>query len=152
MTGFNLDEFLPYRLNVLAEEVSKRLSAIYAERFDLDVAQWRILANLGARGEATAQEIARLTMSHKSTISRAVQQLRDRGWIERDVSAEDKRSLTLSLTAEGKRAFQKILPLALSFERDLLAEVPAADAKALARGVSALELALRKSRDKRPSS
>jgi hypothetical protein len=53
---FDLEDFLPFRLNVLAQEVSERLSEIYAKRFNLDIPQWRILANLASRGEMTAQE------------------------------------------------------------------------------------------------
>ncbi len=143
---FHIDMFLPFRLNVLAQEVSERLSHIYAERFGLDIPQWRILANLASRGQTTAQDIARLTLSHKSTISRAVQQLEDRRLIARTVSDADKRSFALSLTPDGKRLFRQLLPQVLDFERNLMAELTEAEGRALLKGISALESALTRSR------
>lgn len=148
-TGFRLEDFLPFRLTVLAQEVSERLSNIYTERFGIDIPQWRVLANLASRGEATAQEIVRITHNHKSTISRAVQELEDRGLIARDVSSADKRAYALRLTGEGKRLFRRLLPLVLEFEKKLLASIPAGDARALLRGVGALETQLRRSRGER---
>ena len=139
---FKLGEFLPFRLNVLAQTVSEQLSAIYAARFNLDTPQWRILANLASRGDMTAQDIARITYSHKSTISRAVQELEDRGLIARKVSSSDKRSFTLALTSEGRRLFRQLLPLVLDFERNLIASLSDADARALLKGLAGLEAAL----------
>lgn len=145
-SAFHIDMFLPFRLNVLAQEVSERLSRIYAERFGLDIPQWRILANLASRGQTTAQDIARFTLSHKSTISRAVQQLEDRGLIARTVSDADKRSFAMNLTAEGKRLFRQLLPQVLDFERNLMAELTEAEGRALLKGIAALESALTRSR------
>lgn len=139
---FKLGEFLPFRLNVLAQTVSEQLSAIYATRFNLDIPQWRILANLASRGDITAQDVARVTYSHKSTISRAVQELEDRGLIAREVSTSDKRSFTLALTSEGRRLFRQLLPLVLDFERNLIASLSDADARALLKGLAGLESAL----------
>lgn len=148
--GFRLEEFLPFRLNVLAQEVSERLSHIYAEKFSLDIPQWRILANLASRGQTTAPDIAQFTMSHKSTISRAVQQLEDRNLIARAVSNADKRSFALQLTSEGKRLFKQMLPQVLAFERELMASMSESEGRALLKGVSALEGSLRSSRKDRP--
>jgi DNA-binding MarR family transcriptional regulator len=141
-SNFALNDFLPFRLNVLAQTVSERLSAIYASKFNLDIPQWRILANLASRGDMTAQDIARITYSHKSTVSRAVQELENRGLIARKVSSADKRSFTLALTSEGRRMFRQLLPLVLEFERKLMASISDADARALLKGLAALETVL----------
>ena len=106
-SNFALNDFLPFRLNVLAQTVSERLSAIYA-----------------------------------STVSRAVQELQNRGLIARKVSSADKRSFTLALTSEGRRMFRQLLPLVLEFERKLMASISDADARALLKGLAALETVL----------
>lgn len=141
-SNFALKDFLPFRLNVLAQTVSEQLSAIYASKFNLDIPQWRILANLASRGDMTAQDIACITYSHKSTVSRAVQELEKRGLIARKVSPADKRSFTLALTSEGRRMFRQLLPLVLEFERKLMASISDANAHALLKGLSALETVL----------
>jgi DNA-binding MarR family transcriptional regulator len=136
---FKLERFLPYRLNILAQEVSVRLSAIYSERFGLDIPQWRILANLASRGDMTAQAIAKLTLSHKSTISRAVAELESRKLIERVTDKTDKRAYKLRLTAKGKMLFAELLPLVLGFEEKLLEGFSSAEAKSLSVALLALE-------------
>jgi DNA-binding MarR family transcriptional regulator len=136
---FNLGDFLPFRLNVLAQEVSTRLSEIYAKRFNLDIPQWRILANLAARGQMTAQEVAFVTFSHKSTISRAVAELETRKLIERTTSSRDKRAFAIRMTAKGQKLFEQLLPLVLAFEQDVLKKLKMPEQKMLLEGLKALE-------------
>jgi DNA-binding MarR family transcriptional regulator len=71
-----------------------------------------------------------------------VQELEDRGLIARKVSSSDKRSFTLALTSEGRRLFRQLLPLVLDFERNLIASLSDADARALLKGLAGLEAAL----------
>ena len=139
---FALENFLPFRLNRLAAEVSERLSEIYSERFGLDIPKWRVLATLSAGDETTAQEIVASTRTHKSTISRAVQELEIRGLVERAVSGGDKRALALRLTPEGRKLFRQLQPLVLAHVEELMGKISAADTKALLKGIAALEDAL----------
>jgi DNA-binding MarR family transcriptional regulator len=136
---FRLEDFLPFRLNVVAQEVSERLSEIYAKRFSLDIPQWRILANLASRGEMTAQEVAFVTFSHKSTISRAVAELQVRKLIERTTSAKDRRAFSMRLTPKGSKVFGELLPLVLEFEQSLMSKLVASERQMLSDGLAALE-------------
>ena len=43
----NLEEFLPYRLSVLSNTVSRGIAAAYVDRFGLSIREWRIIAVLG---------------------------------------------------------------------------------------------------------
>jgi DNA-binding MarR family transcriptional regulator len=139
--AFVLARFLPFRLNRLAAEVSQRLAAIYAERFGLDIPQWRVLATLSG-GPCSAQDIVASTRTHKSTISRAVKDLEKRRLIERGVLGHDKRSYSLRLTASGHKMFKQLQPLVLDYEQGLLDKLEAAETKALLRGLGALEAVL----------
>jgi DNA-binding MarR family transcriptional regulator len=143
---FHLEDFLPFRLNILAQEVSEQLSAIYRERFELEIPQWRILANLASRGPMTAQAIVRVTLSHKSTISRAVTELEARSLIERVIDRSDKRAFTLRLTVKGKSLFARLLPHVLSFEKDLMNRFSLAETKSIASALKALEREILKDR------
>jgi DNA-binding MarR family transcriptional regulator len=121
---FSLQRFLPFRLNRLAAEVSRRLSAVYAERFGLDIPEWRVLATLQSDGPATAQAIVHSTRTHKSTISRAVAALEERGLIVRQESKVDAREIVLRLTRRGQGLMREILPLVLAEEEMMLAALP----------------------------
>ncbi len=114
-----LETFLPYRLNVLAAAVSEGLSRVYAARFGIDIPGWRVLATLGQFGEGTATLIGQHSHMHKTKVSRAVGELAARGLIERSPSAEDGRVQVLTLTDEGRRMYQDIVPLALAYEEKL---------------------------------
>jgi DNA-binding MarR family transcriptional regulator len=143
MADFDLTRFLPFRLNRLAAEISEQLATLYAERFDIDIPQWRVLATLSSGDEWTAKAIVASTRTHKSTISRAVEALTRRGLIEAVQSPDDKRAFPLRLTAAGRKLFRQLEPLVLDYERALLARLSESEGRALAKGIGALERALK---------
>jgi DNA-binding MarR family transcriptional regulator len=111
---------LVFSLDRLAGESANRLRAAIAGKFDLDLAQWRIVAELGDDGGSTAQAISRSSGMHKSTVSRAVAALLAAGWIELHEDSADGRRAILQLTAKGRRAYAAVAPLANSAERQIL--------------------------------
>jgi DNA-binding MarR family transcriptional regulator len=142
MPSLDLPSFLPFRLNRLAAEISHRLSAIYAERFELDIPQWRVLATLADGAEWTAQEIVASTRTHKSTISRAVAELETRKLVSRVQHEADGRAMTLQLTARGRQVMERLIPLAKRFEAELLSALTPADRRSLTEGIASLERSL----------
>ena len=115
-----LDRFVPYRLSVLSNVVSRAFALLYAERFDLAIPQWRVLAVLGMAAPQSAGEVSERTAMDKVRVSRAVRSLLASGLIERGISADDKRRASLTLTRRGKAIYAKIIPLAHSVEASLL--------------------------------
>jgi DNA-binding MarR family transcriptional regulator len=111
-----LERFLPYRLNVLASLTSNALAQIYAERFGLSIPAWRVIATLGQYEYRTARDIAAHGVMHKSTVSRAVSVLEQRGLIVRKPNEEDRREELLELTVEGREIYDALAPEALAFE------------------------------------
>ncbi len=116
-----LEDFLPYRLNVLASLTSNALAQIYAERFGLTIPGWRVVATLGQYGVRTARDIAAHGVMHKSTISRAVSALEQRGLILRRPNQDDRREELLALTPDGRGIYEALAPQALAFEDRLVA-------------------------------
>lgn len=115
-----LERFLPYRLNVLASLSSNALAQIYAERFGLSIPAWRVVATLGQYDVRTARDIAAHGVMHKSTVSRAVSALEQRGLILRRPNQDDRREELLALTEEGRRIYDSLAPEALGFEQKLV--------------------------------
>lgn len=138
-----LERFLPYRLNVLASTVSNALARIYAERFGITIPQWRIVATLGQFETRTARDIAAHAVMHKSTVSRAVAALAERGIVERRPNAADMREELLVLTDAGRAIYEAVAPEALAFERAVLAGMSEADRAALTRIIDALDARMR---------
>ena len=114
-----LERFLPYRLNVVAESVSRALSHLYAERYDIGVPEWRVIATLGEYERMTAKQVGTHSRMHKTKVSRAVAALEERGLIEREPNEDDMREAFLALTGRGLRVYQDLAPRAMAFERAL---------------------------------
>ena len=130
-SDLRLDGFLPYRLSVLSNAVSRRISDIYEREFDLSVWQWRIIAVLGERDDLTSTEVAVRTLMDKPTVSRAAASLIERGILSRTTDIEDRRRAPLALTVEGRAIYAAIIPRALACEQELLDALSEADKTAL---------------------
>ena len=123
----SLERFLPYRLNVLAASVSNALAQVYADRFGLTIPGWRVIATLGQFGVRTGRDVAAHAVMHKSTVSRAVSVLVERGLVRREPNPQDGREDLLALTQEGRAVYEALAPEALAFERELLAPLSTAE-------------------------
>ncbi len=138
--AIELERFLPYRLNVVAEAVSRALSRIYAERYGITVPEWRILATLGQYGRMTAKDIGAHSRMHKTKVSRAVAHLAGNGLVERMSNADDLRESYLMLTGDGQKVYCSIVPQAIEFAEGLFDGIPACDREMLERLLHQLEM------------
>jgi len=136
--GLDLDRFLPYQVSLLAARLSAALSRVYAERFGITIPEWRVIAHLSQHRKVSVREVQARVGMDKSKVSRAAARLELAGLVEKRVNAGDRRLVELSLTRKGRRLFAEIAPLALAFEADLVAALPAAEAEAFRSAVAAL--------------
>ena len=136
---FQLERFLPYRIDRLAKHISVSLAGVYRRRFNVSVPQWRILALLHETPHMSAKYVAQQGNLDKVMVSRALVGLEERGLLTRYPSTEDARVNELCLTAAGKRLFESIAPLALRWETDFLQVLTARERNDLARILSKLE-------------
>jgi DNA-binding MarR family transcriptional regulator len=110
-----LEGFLPYRLNLLATEVSQTLARIYGGQFGISIQEWRVLATLGQFGVMTARDIGSHSRMHKTTVSRAVAALEKRRLVARRANRSDMREAFLTLSEGGQAVYREIVPLAAAF-------------------------------------
>jgi DNA-binding MarR family transcriptional regulator len=127
----DLERFLPYRLSVLANTMSTALAAAYAERFQLSIPEWRVLAVLARSPGLSAAQVAQRTAMDKVAVSRAVASLSRARRIERSVEESDRRRSRLRLTADGKAVYDEVVPWALAYENAVLSGIPPASRAAL---------------------
>ena len=120
MNKLEILDFVPFRLNRLAFEVSNELARVYEERFNIDMVEWRILVTLSTSEPCSAQHIVRCTRTHKSRVSRGVKRLKDLGFINRQESAGDAREIKLSRSVKGRGLYNKMEPLILEKEQQIL--------------------------------
>ena len=109
--ALKLGEFLPYRLNVCASQVSQALSRICADHCKIGVPEWRVLVTLGEYGLTTAKAIGLHSHMHKTKVSRAVALLERRKLVTRRANRADLREAFLSLTPAGRAIYNDLAPL-----------------------------------------
>lgn len=122
---WELDRFLPYRLSILSNRVSQTIASAYARRFGLGVTEWRVIAVLGRYPGLSANGVAARTAMDKVAVSRTVARLLERGLLQRDTHDDDRRRSVLELSRDGYGIYDEVVPLALEYERRLLAPLDA---------------------------
>jgi len=105
-----LDDLLAYRLAVSADKVSRQLAEIYEKQYHLARDEWRLLALLGDTGIASSLEAAASTTMDKVQVCRAANRLEVKGFLTRDVLADDKRLRVFTLTGAGRALFERMAP------------------------------------------
>jgi DNA-binding MarR family transcriptional regulator len=139
--ALRLDDYLPYRLSVASNAVSRLIARAYEDRFGLSVPEWRLIAVLSEAGSATQGALVARTGMDKVTVSRAAQGLFRRRLVERRRRAEDRRSHDLALTAEGAALHAEIAPLALAYEAALISGLAPQEVVELKRLLARLQTA-----------
>ena len=116
-----LELFLPYRLSLLSNTVSSNIAATYQGKFGISMPEWRIMAILAEYPDISADKVCQRTRIEKSVVSRAVGKLLGRHLLERSFDENDKRRSSLCLSETGLVVYDEVMPVAESFETNLLA-------------------------------
>jgi len=101
-------ECIGFRLRLLCRVVT----GLYDDALrphGLRVSQLSILTAVGKLGQGRPSDLARVLHMDRSTVSRDVERLLDRGWLEQS-PGEDGRSHLLCLTEAGHALLEKVLP------------------------------------------
>lgn len=134
----DLDNFLPYRLALLSEQVSQCIALVYRERFGLSREEWRVLAALADGGTVKTGAVIDTSALDKMQVSRAVKALQERGYLVRAPDPQDGRGWLLRLTAAGRGLLQKIAPMVRAREAFLLEALSNEERKLLDRAIGRL--------------
>lgn len=135
---FLLEDFLPYRLSVAANRVSRLFAERYGAEFGLSIPEWRVMAVLGRFGRLPAREIAARTAMDKVKVSRAVALLVGRRLVLRKTDRGDARLQWLELSAAGARMHAAIVPMARALEEELLIGLDPAEVAVLRRALASI--------------
>jgi len=118
--AFHLQEFLPYAITVLAGQMSDQFAAQYRSRFNISVAEWRVLAHVADDDQLSVREISAAVVLDKAKTSRAIARLEAAGHVRKRAGKTDGRLIRVSLTPKGRRLYDRIVPLANAFQASLL--------------------------------
>jgi DNA-binding MarR family transcriptional regulator len=111
--AFKLEDHLFFYFSQILARRTRALNARLRPH-GLDYSRWRVLAVLQEHSGATMGELADLTSVDRTTLTRTLGLMDSAGLIARREGKNDRRSLSISLTAKGRRMFARILPLTLA--------------------------------------
>lgn len=76
--------------------------------FGISESQCFVLVEIGRKRNVSVKELSEILKLDKSGISRTVEELVQRNYVERKPSKEDRRFVILNLTLKGKERYEKI--------------------------------------------
>jgi DNA-binding MarR family transcriptional regulator len=110
-------DLLSYRLNVVANLLSRGAELRYRREFGVSLWEWRTVALLGAVTEPLSlNHLAHAAGVHKSQMSRVVSGLTRRKIVVRDTDSQDARAVHLTLSKAGRKLYEGLI--AAAAERD----------------------------------
>lgn len=113
---FKLEEFLPYRLSVAANRVSRLFANHYSDMFELSIPEWRVLATVGRFGTISPTAVGEWAAMDKVKVSRAAGSLVARGLLRQSPDPKDGRGRLLRMTRKGASVHNGVVPLARELE------------------------------------
>lgn len=143
--NFELGKYLPFRLTVLSNRLTRRVARFYGERFKLSAPEWRTMAVLGQQGAMSANAVIAQTTMDKVRVSRAVAKLLKAGLITREADPQDRRRAILDLTSPGKEIYRQIVPLVQDIEAEIVAALSGAERAVLDNALAKIEAYLEQS-------
>lgn len=120
-------------LRILSEtyQAFERLSGRHVRELGLTPAQFDVIATLGNTPGMTSKALGRATLITKGTLTGVVDRLVERGFVERVVPPEDRRSVVVRLTEAGDAEFRRVFYEHVAYCRRAFLDYAPADFDAL---------------------
>lgn len=113
---------LPMALLRAREAVMSRFRPMLREH-GVTEQQWRVLRVLAETSELEVTELAQRSFILPPSLSRILQNLENRGLLQRTVVKEDQRRALISITPQGRRLFQIVAPHSEDHYQEIAAAV-----------------------------
>ena len=115
-TKLDLDNYLPYLVNRVGSIIAEQFGGEALAPYCLSIAMWRVMAALASNGAQRQIDLAGLTSTDASTLSRLVSRLVRMGVVTRTRSASSTREVIVKLTAKGQGQVDRLVPIAIEYE------------------------------------
>lgn len=125
MDSLDMAGHLIRRLHQLSTQVF--VQRTQAAGFDLTPVQFAALDAIGHHPGTDQATVAELIAYDRATIGGVIERLEQKGWVDRVVSERDRRARELSLTPEGQRVLQALVPVVRDLQEEILQALGDAD-------------------------
>src|SRR5262249_11644317 len=128
--------YLPLRLILVGKLIDRYLEGLLAEKAQLSIPEWRVVAQLAMLKQGSVRKMARQACVDTAGVSRSAATLASRGLVQRRENPQDRRSPQFSLTSEGEAHYAKFHTYWTQFTATLVSEVDEADTAAMEHGLA----------------
>lgn len=101
-----------HQLAILARLSNRKAQADFSARYDVTLGEWSVLAIIKVHAPVTLVDLSQATLLDKGQLSRTVQRLVQRGWVESRAAPRNRGAVHLSLTAAGRALHAELLAFA----------------------------------------
>jgi MarR family transcriptional regulator, lower aerobic nicotinate degradation pathway regulator len=130
-TDYVLDEQIGFILRQAYQKHALLFLAYFGD--DFTPTQWAAIAKLREVGDCSQNLLGRLTAMDAATIKGVVDRLTKRGYIASSPSPTDRRRVLITLTAAGRKAYERCVGQALRVSTETMARLKPRDRAALLR-------------------
>ncbi|HLP89629.1 MAG TPA: MarR family transcriptional regulator [Nostocaceae cyanobacterium] len=93
-------------------------SEAHVRQMGLTPAQFDVVATLGNQAGLTMGEIGEKTLITKGTLTGVIDRLEQKQLVEREVPADNRRSVIVRLTAQGNAVFEQVFPAHIAYLKE----------------------------------
>jgi DNA-binding MarR family transcriptional regulator len=136
--NLDLEDYLPNQLATLSNSITRPIAVVFEQRFSISMPEWRVLAIIGREPGLSAVDVAYRAHMDKVAVSRAISKLVKSGRVDRGFGSADRRRSILNLTESGRELYEKIAPMALLLESELLEDLTSDEREILGRVIDKL--------------
>jgi len=148
-SDLHLNDYFPYLINRVGSALALRFTQDQLGAHGLSLAMWRVLAVLSNNGGQRKIDLAALTSTDASTLSRLVTRLVRMGLVTRSRSRTSSREVLVALSARGRAIVDRLIPAALGLEDILIAGVAKKDLAVVKRALRKMYANVSRPRDVR---
>ena len=138
---YRLTNSFPYLLN----RVGVRMGELFSRRiagYSVTLPMYRVMAALWETGDQRLGDLAAVTTTELSTLSRLVGAMKRKGLVTRTRLKDNARTVAINLTAKGKLLVEELIPLAMHFEEVAVREFSAKETADLKAALQTIYLSL----------
>ena len=120
----DLADYLPYLVNRVGTIIADQFGQEALAAHGLSIAMWRVMAVLSSAGAQRQIDLAELTSTDASTLSRLVTRLTRLNLVTRTRSASSNREVAVKLSTRGDVLVGRLVPIAKAYEATAIAGLP----------------------------
>jgi DNA-binding MarR family transcriptional regulator len=127
---YRLSNSFPYLLN----RVGVRMGELFSRRiapFGVSLPMYRVMAALWEKGDQRLSDLASVTTTEISTLSRLIGEMKRKGLVTRSRLEDNGRTVAINLTSKGRALVEELMPIAVHFAEVAVANYSEAEVSRL---------------------